>query len=359
MVAPEPPQLRTLAEFATFDPETKALDIESRLNDPTAILEICSSLVAYEESTGEVRLAHDSVRQHLSALSHDRSSSFFYGVGIRDQGNRDEKVATACLSYLLLEDFAHGPVEHYKFIECLADYPLLAYAAQNWTLHVRCSSRAGWALQGLISRLMTPHVNAHFLFWVQVMLYHSGLDFQIPGTTDNPTTLYYSAAHGLRATVLSLIAKGVDLNVRAGRFGGTALHAASWRRHSFIVEDLLRAGADYSIKDYGGNTAYDLLDLDNLHDDQKRSLTSRMNPAGDATAIIASRTLQSTNQTELDRYMIGKARANPLVQSAESVRQFALQHRTQTVYQLLQCSYESPSGRDFVMEDSNHDNENP
>src|SRR4051812_48939150 len=39
-----------------FDPETKGLDIELRLNDPMAILEICSSLVAYDESTGEVRL---------------------------------------------------------------------------------------------------------------------------------------------------------------------------------------------------------------------------------------------------------------------------------------------------------------
>lgn len=331
MEAPEPPQLRTLAEFAIFDPETKSLDIDSRFNDPTAILEICSSLVTYEANTGQVRIAHHSVRQHLSSLVKE-SSLLFKARGI--QGWASE-VAAACLSYLLLDDFAHGPVEHHTFVEQLANYPLLAYAAQNWTFHVRCIGFGEPRLDIKISRLMTPQVNARFLFWVQVMLYHSGLDFQIPGISDSPTTLYYAASNGLYWTVRDLIATGVDLNIRAGRFGGTALHAACWRRYQHIIQLLLGAGADCSIKDNDGNTAYDLLDLEEFVDKEKFSLTVKMNPGGDAISILASRMSQSSNQTELDRYMNETARGDRLCQSPENARLSHMRDRPYALGQIL------------------------
>ena len=51
---------------------------------------------------------------------------------------------------------------------------------------------------------------------------------------------------------------GALLNESAGRHGGTALHAAVWRKRPGALEILLDAGADPTIKDFQGATPADL-----------------------------------------------------------------------------------------------------
>jgi ankyrin repeat protein len=70
--------------------------------------------------------------------------------------------------------------------------------------------------------------------------------------------LYYAASYGLTETVRSLVQAGARLDDKAGRFGGTALHAACYRGHPDIARFLLEAGADYTIQYVNGATAWNL-----------------------------------------------------------------------------------------------------
>ena len=73
-----------------------------------------------------------------------------------------------------------------------------------------------------------------------------------------PTPLYYAASYGLYHTAKSLITSGVDLNVRAGRYGVTDFHAY-WRQRTQIRRLLVEAGADTTIRDYNGRTGSQLV----------------------------------------------------------------------------------------------------
>eukprot|EP01050_Picozoa_sp_SAG11_P035794 SAG11_NODE_13302_length_661_cov_0.891459_1_plen_96_part_10 len=67
-----------------------------------------------------------------------------------------------------------------------------------------------------------------------------------------------AAERGDRVAVQELIAKGVNLN-EAGSTRWTALHRASERGRTTVVEILLEAGADHTVATaYGGDTALHL-----------------------------------------------------------------------------------------------------
>ena len=247
-----PLKLNTLAEATVLEQGATAVEDESRLSDPTDILDICGMLAFYNDLSDEVQLSHHSVREFLSA-SCKIPFSF-------PEKPCHRTIAERSISYLLNDDFATGPLASSQSIKTtLTKYPLLAYAARSWPTHV-LRSDAEEALQPLILQLLTPEATPHFYFWLQIVLYHSNHGFQIPGTKSpySPTALYYASSYGLYNTVKSLIALGADLNVRAGRYGGTALHAACWRQRPGIIQLLLGAGADTIIGDSNGMTAFDL-----------------------------------------------------------------------------------------------------
>jgi hypothetical protein len=167
-------------------------------------------------------------------------------------------MAESCISYLLLDDFSRGPLHYAEFVRALSKFPLLQYAAQNWTFHVQMSE-AEFDLLPLIRLLMTTTSNPRFCFWLQVVLYDSRHGYLTPDTDlVNARPLYYAASYGLTETVRSLVQAGADLDERAGRFGGTALHAAVWRKRPEILDILLDAGADPTIQDDQGSSASDL-----------------------------------------------------------------------------------------------------
>lgn len=250
--AANPLTLPQLSQAVVLESNFEWLDPDSMLNDPKDILEICGSLVSFNASSETARIAHHSVREFLTdRLS--QSSEFSIPVTTSHR-----YIAEVCLSYLLLEDFDSGPLILGELQWTLDNYPLLRYAAQNWPFHVEMSG-AEVELQPLILRLMTPQPNQNFLFWLQVVFFDSKHGY-IPPTSEltRARALYYATSYGLSETVRSLIAAGADLNERAGRFGGTALHAAVWRKRPNILRILLDAGADARLQDYMGATAPDM-----------------------------------------------------------------------------------------------------
>jgi len=247
-----PLTLHELAEAVVLEPGSRVIDPESRLNDPLDVVDICGSLVAFNPAFKTVRIAHHSVREYLTR--HLDGSSIF---SLPEKASQ-RAIAEACINYLLLSDFAAGPRNHADLRWMLTKFPLLRYAAQNWPFHVTrsgCESE----LQPLILELMTPRANPKFLFWLQVVLYNSMHGYKDPITElSRAQPLYYAASYGLAETVRSLITAGANLDDQAGRYGGTALHAACWRRKPQVLPILLEAGADTTIRDLNESTPADL-----------------------------------------------------------------------------------------------------
>lgn len=248
--------LAEVAEAATYEAGCKSIDTDDRLADSTDIVEICGSLIAFDVLTQQIRLAHQSVRECLETLRPDKT------IFAMPEKTAHREMAEICLSYILMDDFATGTAKtSYDLRELVTKYPLLEYAVNNWVLHV-LKADAETDMQDKIMRLLTPEPNPRFLLWLQVIIWGSGRVFTIPGRnhshTAQPYPLYYAASYGLQVTVESLINAGADINIQAGRFGGTALHAACWRDHPNIARYLLEEGADPRVQDHNGMVPADL-----------------------------------------------------------------------------------------------------
>ena len=250
--AANPLSLAELTQAVVLDPDFRCIDPDSMLNDPNDVLEICGSLITFNTASRTTRIAHHSVREFLTERLSETSE---FSI---PTASSHRLIAEVCISYLLLEDFKPGPLRIEELRWTIKNHPLLRYAAQNWPFHVQMSG-AEVELQPLILKLTTPHSNPNFLFWLQVVFFDSKHGY-IPPTSElgRARALYYATSYGLTETVRSLIGLGANLNERAGRFGGTALHAAVWRRRPEILELLDKAGADASIKDFNGSTPPDL-----------------------------------------------------------------------------------------------------
>ncbi|EXJ88045.1 hypothetical protein A1O1_04972 [Capronia coronata CBS 617.96] len=248
-----------LAEAIVLDPEFDDLDPDAQLNDPNDILEICGSLITFSTAAKTARIAHHSVREYLTERVHaSASATASTNLSLSSEFHippttSHRTIAQTCLSYLLLPEFSAGPLHEADFRWTLSHYPLLRYGAHKWPFHVHMSGAESQLLP-LIRRLMTA--SPGFLFWLQLVLYDSNHGYVPPGADlDRARPLYYAASYGLAETVRSLVADpSVDLNERAGRFGGTAMHAAVWRERPEALRVLVDAGADASVRDFNGAT---------------------------------------------------------------------------------------------------------
>lgn len=256
--ASRPLFLNELAETAVLEHGTRNFDPEARLRDPEDILEVCGSLVWHRDTTGEVVLAHHSVRDFLRSRSAQAKVEFYH---LQDMPSNAE-VAKSCLTYLLLNDFAGGPVRSsQELMKRYIQYPLLDFAARHWCVHAVPTLSSDEELHSLAMELMDPKCTPNFMAWIQELLGDpNNINFihQWNKYPRNATPLYFAASFGLLEVVKSLVEAGADLNVQAGSFGGTALHAAAWRDHPAVVQLLLEVGADQMVEDENMMTAYDL-----------------------------------------------------------------------------------------------------
>ena len=253
--------IKTIAEAAVFEPKQGSIDPDDRLGDPTDILEICGSLVAFDPVVQEIRLAHHSVRECLERLQADQSV-----FAMPDPFACHRDMAVACLSYLLMDDFSGGikrSTDELK--ELVHSFPLVSYAAQQVCYHI-IKSDCENELQPLILQLFSKEPNPKFLLWLQVVYWSTSVGrFQHPdgaalrllqgSRAVQPQPLYYAASYGLEETVKSLVRVGAEMNKAGGRFGGTALHAAFWRGHPEIARFLLESGINPSFRDLNGMEA--------------------------------------------------------------------------------------------------------
>jgi ankyrin repeat protein len=75
---------------------------------------------------------------------------------------------------------------------------------------------------------------------------------------DGHTPLTIASTHGHIDYVIALISYGVNVNMKAEYSGWTALHFASVRDHTEIIQILLDNGADKHVQNNNGSTALSL-----------------------------------------------------------------------------------------------------
>ena len=255
----QPLTLRSLNEIVVMDETCMTLDEDMMLVPPNIILEICQGLIT-EDQDGYLNLAHASVKDFLTS-DWIRSSRVQYFA--LDAATADLKAMNSCLTYLCLDNFAQGYLKYPENPAKLRhDHAFMTYAANFWPQH---GAACGFGEQDMIHKFFATRSlpgRGNYGTWIQVLLRttaasHTDDAIAIDGT--HP--LYYAASFGMAPVVKSILASepDIDINAPGGRAGATSVWIAGLRFNFEVVEILLRAGADPSIKDPGSGLS--VLDL--------------------------------------------------------------------------------------------------
>lgn len=260
--AKKPLDLKCFNEIVVLDETCMTLDEDMMLVPPHIILQICQGLIT-EDQNGYLNLAHSSVKDFLTSDWIQSSRVQYFGL---DPATADLKAMQSCLTYLCLGNFAQG---YLKYPETPAkmreDHPFIVYAANFWPEH-GASCNFGDPQQSTVNKFFaTRHLpgRGNYGTWIQTLFRTTAATSKADILAiDSSHPLYYAASFGMIPVVKSLLASDpdIDINAPGGRIGATAVWIASLRFNYEVVEILLGAGADPSIRDPGsGLNVLDLL----------------------------------------------------------------------------------------------------
>jgi hypothetical protein len=114
------------------------------------------------------------------------------------------------------------------------------------------------------------------------------------------TALMVAAMEDETETLKLLLKKGANIEAKSDDFysGGTALMLAAKKGNSDTVKLLLRNGADIEAKDERGNTALDLVMMDEILDDEPDSCRTEI------MALLKSKTTMEKRKTVSEEYRV-------------------------------------------------------
>ena len=289
-----PLRLEEIAEVIAIDSNSSPpFDLGKRFEDPTDILEICSSLVSVEDveiqrhhenevyidtnanedadsyndswshtvargvnneprhkteryRKAEIRLAHFSVKEYLVSDRIRQGPAFAYSLR---GAVSNESIAEDCLVYLL---HLIKP-DIWRSTSTVVEYPLARYAAEHWLDHIQFMEGSKRTVSTLVQELFLTREEI-FVNWIQ--LWEPDRPSWSTSTRPRMRTgppLYYASLLGFLEPVEALIDNGADVNAQGG-FYGNALIAASTSGHIEIVKLLVEKGAtvDSLGTDYSG-----------------------------------------------------------------------------------------------------------
>ncbi|KAM0258573.1 hypothetical protein ACHAQJ_003744 [Trichoderma viride] len=203
-----------------------ALTFDERDLIQADMVSICAGLVTIDEESRVIRLVHYTVQEYFEST--------------KDQWfpKAQQIITTACVTYLLFEDFSTGLCRTDEELEeRLQGYPFYDYAAQNWGHH---------ALEITEYRLVLTFLEkqSQLEASTQVLL----LDQHSPDHfSRNMNGPHLAAFFGLEAVVQEQQYKW-DLNSQ-DHYNRTPLSWAAERGHEAIIQLLLKAGAEIDSKD--------------------------------------------------------------------------------------------------------------
>lgn len=260
--AKKPLNLKCLNEIVVLDETCMTLDEDMMLVPPHILLQICQGLIT-EGQDGHLSLAHSSVKDFLTS-DWIRSSRVQYFA--LDPATADLKAMNSCLTYLCLGNFERGYLAYPDNPLQLRDnHPFLVYAANFWPEH-GAACGFGDSQQSMIYKFFDTRTlpgRGNYGTWMQTLFRKSAATSKYDiKAIDTTHPLYYAASFGMVPVVESLLASdpAIDVNAPGGRIGATPVWIAGLRFNFEVVEILLRAGADPSIRDPGsGLNVLDLL----------------------------------------------------------------------------------------------------
>ncbi|KAJ5142809.1 uncharacterized protein N7515_001596 [Penicillium bovifimosum] len=257
----KPLDMNSLNEIVVLDETCNTLDEDMMLVPPHILLQICQGLIT-EAIGGYLTLAHSSVKDFLTSdwIHSSRVRYFFL-----DPATAEAKAMHSCLSYLCLDNFTRGyltvPEDPWKLRN---KHPFLTYAANFWPSHgIACNFGDH---QDMVHKFFaTRHLpgRGNYGTWIQTLFKTTAKTKQFDNAAiDSTHPLYYAASFGMAPVVKSILESEPDIDVNApgGRTAATPVWIASLRFNFEVVELLLRAGADPTIRDPGsGLNVLDLL----------------------------------------------------------------------------------------------------
>jgi hypothetical protein len=260
--AKQPLTLKSLNEIVVMDETSITLDEDMMLVPPHIILEICQGLIS-EDQDGYLNLAHASVKDFLTSDWIRSSRVQYFSL---DPTTAELKAMHNCLKYLCLDNFAKGyltcPENPAKLRD---DHPFMAYAANLWPQHGAACGFGG-VEQDMVHKFFATRSlpgRGNYGTWLQVLLRTTAASSTNDAVAiDGTHPLYYAASFGMVPVVEYILASepDIDINAPGGRVRATAVWIASLRFNFEVVDILLRAGADPSIRDPGsGLNVLDLL----------------------------------------------------------------------------------------------------
>ncbi|KAI9706851.1 MAG: hypothetical protein M1820_004630 [Bogoriella megaspora] len=271
--AVQPMTLRELCEAIVIDESDISIDEDGRLQPPTVLLSICRGLLVHDEDTGNVTLAHSSIRNFLLSTKIRETDASFFGF---DEQTAVQLMIRTCLTYLMFDEFSDGCCDREELFDTRwENFPLLQYASYHWAVHASHRSTPSYTITeedyNLICKFLSTYDSlggGNFTHWVTNLIPDAD-DITIQKTEP----LYYMASYGLTSVVSRKILRNptLEIDARGGRAYSTALQVACVRNHVDIVRLLLEHGADpdsrnidrlsnmYWAETFGLKEVYDLL----------------------------------------------------------------------------------------------------
>ena len=210
---------------------------ERRLNEARDLLRFCAPFLKMAEST-ESRPSASS-RGEIVEFSHYSMYEFVGSTYLRERVGAPTHafIAKMCLVYLL--HFRIPSSGHSGSIKdiTLQDYPLLEYAAENWSAHYREAGDHDYEqLNSLVKSLLSEkRAYDNWLRW-------SGLsDHDL-----SPPPIYYMSLLGLVPAVQTILKQGVHPDDGSPGLHGTALGAACAAKYEDTARLLHEHGASIS-----------------------------------------------------------------------------------------------------------------
>jgi hypothetical protein len=132
--AARPLQMEELCDLLVVEPGDKEIKQTHRLR-PERIIDICESLVLWDEASGIVRFAHFTVNEFLNNY-------------LRGCTESAPAFAEICLTYLAFDIFHKGFLEgNGNLNDRLDDYKASNYTAEFWAFHTKGDSEESLAVQ--------------------------------------------------------------------------------------------------------------------------------------------------------------------------------------------------------------------
>lgn len=299
--AARPLTLLELSDAVVIDETTEDmtdLGDDSRLFEPSCLIDLAQGLVLYDSTSGIVSLSHSSVKTFLTSpylQSSSRSISGFY----LDETNSHHAITKTCLVLLQFHDLADsfsGHPIHTMRARPRAKYPLLDYADNYWTFHIKNPDQQLWKS---ISRFLAKRVREensdtngeeevqeNYSSWIRRISFPPG-----PRNMESTSPLYFAASFGHTPLLKAILQFDPEASTEepGSRYGSTPLHVACWRGHRDTIKALIEHGADYNKPDPG---------LPSLYREQGESAASWARDRGDAEllALMAKRDGEGSGQ---------------------------------------------------------------